>query len=428
MKKGMSTLFLVLASFCLAGCGANKDDDLRGTVETSSDITSEVAETPSDEITAKFTDNHEYVHGTDGYYSLVDEGYTTPVKLQYSGTCWATAAASTMESNFLLKFGKEISIDPKSIVNAVYYDDKTSGYFMKADKYFWGGWSWMIAETLSNGFGDYTLKYVFDYNGSSIEELQAAIKEYGAVVIDVNDLKTSSFGAFDGYKTQIYTDGDEFDHASLIVGWDDNFPKEYFTTEASRDGAWLVQNTKGGSWGNHGFFWMSYDSVIDSAYVFGLTDEYEKVVAYDTGNENKISTGETTTIANKFHEPGKLKAVGTYTPVDNESATIEIYDDDKELVVGTLNVTFEQNGYHVVALDEPIDVTNYTIRIKFYGDAPVEGESVEMDALLDYKADINPGESFVCMDGEWFDLSDPQTAKALGLDFTPNNACIKALY
>lgn len=90
------------------------------------------------------------------------------------------------------------------------------------------------------------------------------------------------------------------DHEVLIVGWDDNYPKENFNEDyrPENDGAWLVQN----SWGTlydklGGYFWLSYeDKTIYESGCFRLepADNYAENYQLDTGGWTMSVTGERT--------------------------------------------------------------------------------------------------------------------------------------
>ena len=45
-----------------------------------------------------------------------------------------------------------------------------------------------------------------------------------------------------------------------------------------------------------------------------------------------------------------------------------------------------------------------------------------------YVSGVDAGQSFILKDGEWIDMSAPTAKDIFGLEYTPNNVCIKALY
>jgi len=189
----------------------------------------------------------------------------------------------------------------------------------------------------------------------------------------------------------------------------------------------LCQNTRGDRWGKDGYYWVSYDTPFREQTIFVLSDNYKKVLTYDGGNENSISMGDSITVANCFSGKGTLKAVGTYTKSANQKLQIKIYDKKFKKVIYEQETEIAVPGYHVVYLDEELSVKDYAVAITYEGAAPVEGGAWE-DGWLSYSVGINKGESYVLIEDEWLDLSDSKTIEKLGLDFTPNNCCIKAIY
>lgn len=414
MRKIKSFLWILLVCIVISGCN-NTDQAVSST---------EVMDTQK-------VEEHEYIpdKSGEGYYSLIEEGIPLDVKTQQSGTCWTCAITSSMEGSYYNKYKEKVSFDATDLCLNIYDDDKTEGWFCHRDKLEFGGWDWLGANYLPNGYEGYYLKDAWRYDeGGSREDLKEGIRTHGPIAVSVCD-NSSYKRSFDGYFTMNDNDPDHMDHAVVIIGWDDNFPKEYFKVPAKEDGAWLCQNSKSTGWGNEGTYWVSYESLIGENMIFSMTGEYSDIAHYDCGNEKQISTGDTCSVANVFHKKGKLAGVGTYTNEDYQSYRIEIYDGEFGKLLSSVDGTSDIKGYHVVDLEEPIEVTDYTVVVTFEGIAPVEGESYDLDdGLVSFQAESEEGQSYVLIDKEWVDLSSENIKDKLGIDFMPNNACIKALY
>lgn len=411
-------------TLCLSGCGSTPAEET-----ASSEPTVEVPkkiEAPGFEKTVQHAERIEsgehYEHGEDGYFLLADQGIKTKLKAQRSGTCWAHAASTSMESNYLMRTGEEIVVDPYEIVNIVYSDDKKEGVFVgKAGKMDIGGNTWFITGSLSNGFGEYFLTKSICCEGLSIEKVQEAIRGNGALSMGMSD-GLNGRGYFDGYLTQ-YDSDNLNDHSVAAVGWDDHFPREYFKEMPSQDGAWIVQDSQM----NVDYCYMSRDAEIIDSCIFELSKDYKDVVYYEAGCYDAIMTGDSTTIANIFHKEGSLAAVGVYIPEHGESVQIAVYDEKTGEKLAEEEETFDIKGYYAMPLSEPVSVKDYRIEACFSGPAPVEGESWD-DYSLVYRASSEEGQSFVKVGEKWLDLAKKSTKKTLGIKFTPNNACIKGLY
>ena len=178
-------------------------------------------------------------------------------------------------------------------------------------------------------------------------------------------------------------------HSVSIVGWDDNFPAEYFNAKPNENGAWLVKNCWGTDWGDGGYFWISYAEKLSDVYSI----ESEKAQAnmnlfqYDDYGVSAMMTipdaEGSAYYSNIFTADTSqwitsIMTVGLQTDYD-----ISVYagiTDPKNPTSGTLSatkqVTFEKMGYHTIPLDTPIFVekgTTFSIVSKSNGnDIPCE--------------------------------------------------------
>ena len=191
--------------------------------------------------------------------------------------------------------------------------------------------------------------------------------------------------------------GDLANHAVTIVGYDDNFPKEYFydpNGTIGGDGAFIVKNSWGsedtyGVWGNNGdgYFYISYyDQSIDEIetfdFSFTLTENTDKDLytainpqMYDFMVTNKYGTvvynqGAMANIFNCDFDQ-RLYATGYVSTSCNETVTycvVELDEDYETPEDGELlcvkTETYPYAGYHRVTFDEPMyfkEGTKYAI-------------------------------------------------------------------
>lgn len=261
-------------------------------------------------------------------------------------------------------------------------------------------------------------------------------------VVDYGGLYTTLYwdGAY--YNSEdmtYYYGGSGSNHAVVIVGWDDD---KYVSMApaGSRYGAFIVRNSWGSSWGDGGYFYVSYCDGSIAYSALGHFDErpessfsFDRVYAYDplgrTGAIGYITNPTVAWGANWFVpvQDETLTAVGFYamdTPTDYEIYINEAFGGGSfSDLRATQTGTVPHPGWYTVELDTPVALLEgdgFGVVIKFttddYGypvalESPVGGYSSGATA--------NPGESYISSSGSsWTDMTS--TA------YSESNVCIKA--
>ncbi|MBR1603668.1 MAG: putative Ig domain-containing protein, partial [Synergistaceae bacterium] len=126
--------------------------------------------------------------------------------------------------------------------------------------------------------------------------------------------------------------GTSTNHAILLVGWDDDYASTNFNPQPPSNGAWLVKNSWGTSWGDSGYFWMSYNQYITNAVVYqaeAITANLKHYGYDDLGMTGSFGygAGKPGWGANVFKAESSetLKKIAFYTTDNNTSYTIYIY-------------------------------------------------------------------------------------------------------
>ena len=145
--------------------------------------------------------------------------------------------------------------------------------------------------------------YRYDsYDAAAVENAKQALYQYGALMLcygaDQSMPNEDGNGTYFDYKNwSQYDSGDvmSMNHMVSVVGWNDNFPKENFSTESGttppQNGAWLIKN----SWGNFDLMYEKFGDrlveVLDAAK--GTPDEltYERYYNYGVKDAQGHGTG-----------------------------------------------------------------------------------------------------------------------------------------
>ena len=391
-------------------------------------------------------------------YNLAENGFVTDVKNQQdSGNCWAFAALASLETCVLKASNKTFNFSVENMKNLI---EMYSAYGWKMETNE-GGYNGMPMGYLASWLGPVNATLdPFDDKGTLSPLLDSEMHIQNIYVLPARTSYTdndaikeailkygglyASYYHSAGYlnsKTNAYYDPytGNGNHAITVVGWDDNYSKNNFYTAPAGDGAFIVKNSWGSSWGDNGYFYISYyDKVLfavnkdNQAFTYILNDtvRYTKNYQYDVaGMTDYLITGKKTVwYKNIYNATGNevIAAVSTFfnTTVDYE---ISIYVND--VLQLTQNGRHEGSGYYTIPLKEyvPVAVGDiFKIVVKLanpqngYAAVPI---SEQLSTTRCYYA---PGVSYFSNDGKkWTDLYD-YSASAYSHTYNSQVACLKA--
>ena len=376
-------------------------------------------------------------------YDLRTLGKLTSVKDQGDcGSCWSFATMGGLESYLLppetWDFAEQNLIDHAGFD----YGPCAGGNIWMSTAYL-SRWTGPIKEVddpyIYSDLAGETQKHVqnviFLPNRTAYTDndaIKQAIMTYGAFYISMY-WASGSYSAAD--YAYYYTGGTSTNHGICVVGWDDNFDRTKFNPDAPANGAFICKNSWGSTWGQSGYFYLSYyDTSFRPGAIFTAepSANYTSVYQYDPlGWVINWGLGtDTAWGANIFQAVSSesLGAVATYASVPNTAYSIYIYTNvtagnpTSGTLAATQSGTFSSTGYFTVPLGGPVALTSgqlFSVIVRYQ--TPGFNWPLPTEDYYDgYSsgATSNAGESFFSNNGStWMD------AYTLG-DLT--NLCIKA--
>lgn len=382
------------------------------------------------------------------YYSYEEENKAPKVRSQGNfGSCWAFASLTALESSLRPEEDIVFSVDHMVLKNSFIGGMNDGGDYTMSMAYL-AAWQGPVSESEDVYDGqtkDYKpVKHVQEIQiigSNNFEEIKKMVYKYGGVQSSLytsllNSLSTSTYYNKENY-SYCYMGANKPNHDVVIIGWDDNYPKENFNIDVEGDGAFICRNSWGSKFGDNGNFYVSYyDSNIGVHNIvytgIEATDNYKNIYQTDLcgwvgsmGYKDQNTAYFANVYTSKENE--KLEAVGFYATDKDEEYEVYVCTDyngteslSNSKMVAASGV-FQNVGYYTVKLNQGYKLTKgqkYAVIVK--ATTPNSTKPIAVEFINDERTknvDLSDGEGYISLKGvSWENVEENKEC----------NICLKA--
>lgn len=362
------------------------------------------------------------------------------------GTCWAFASLMAIESSLLPEESWVFSADHMSRKNSFSMDQEDGGQYAMSMAYLLA-WQGPVLEA-DDPYGDGTspdgltpVKHVREIRileSKNYQEIKKAVYRTGGVQSSLfTNLK--DYTSRDQYYNEetfgyYYSGQEKANHNVVIIGWDDDYPKENFKQQPRENGAFICQNSWGPRFGEQGCFYVSYEdtNIGDTNVLYsGIETVHPGARIYQSdlcGWIGQIGYGEEEAYFAAVYQAGGseyLTSVGFYATMPDTSYKVYAARAESpgkmKLFHPAAQGSFKEAGFYTVELADPIKLEpgeKFTVAVDIHTPGAVHPVAIEYQAPdLAGQVDITDGEGYLSSDGKnWVSAEENQSC----------NLCLKA--
>ena len=383
-------------------------------------------------------------------YDLREQQRATGVKDQGPlGTCWAFATLTALESTLLPEEHLVFAEDHMTLCNSFGQEQNDGGDYTMSMAYLASWQGPVLAKDDPYGDGRTNpcltaVKHVQEMQvmeSGDQQKIKEAVFKYGGVQTSIYTTLQDSTSTSMHYNSETnaycYQGSEKSNHDVVIIGWDDSYSKDNFSTPPEEDGAFICQNSWGKAFGENGVFYISYyDSNIGIHNV--VYTKVEDVDNYDTIYQSDLCgwvgqmgyDRESIYGANVFRakDVEQIEAAGFYATGKDTSYDVYVVKNFEgvESLEPSNRIKVAQGqlsnaGYYTIRFHHPVNVEKgeqFAIMIYITTPNAVYPMAIEYAAdELTADVDISDGEGYISIRGSQWNRVEEQAQ---------SNLCIKA--